>query len=689
MDVAHDLEGNGPWVDLTTSMSAAITQPVSSAQEHPSFRHGVSGRLGPRWLNHLKALFGLPSQRRLARAALLIDQVRHWEQKCGKLSDAELLTLGRQLRGRARGGQALDKLLPEAYGAACAAITRCLNIRLFDVQVAGGVVMHFGALAELATGEGKTVTAILAAFLNALPNLGAHVTTVNDYLAKRDAEWTGPVYNMLGLSVGVLQMKMEDHLRSQAYRCDLTYGTASEFGFDFLRDRLKVRNREGTRKSRLSAWSVQPINLPPLDPLVQRGHHFALVDEADNIFIDEARTPLVISGATRPASAEEQVVYRWADAVSRSMVRDREFTYDEKKHKIELTPEGRQKIRWSSPPSGPKAPAMDKLREHVERALHAYYRFRLDQHYLAENDKLEIIDESTGRRMPDRHWSDGLHQAVEAKENVTVTLPAEHAAQITFQSYFRLYKRLSGMTGTAAQNWRELRRVYKLRVVCVPTNKPVIREHWPEKIFPTEEAKFAAVFEEVVRLRALGRPVLIGTRSVERSEMLSKRLQEAGIEHEVLNARQHEREAQIVSQAGQPGCVMIATNMAGRGTDIKLGPGVIECGGLHVLGTERHESIRIDRQLAGRAGRQGDPGSCQFFLSLDDQLLEALGVNAQEALIALGKEEQHDWQQLRGLFKQAQRRMERRHHRERVDLMLYERQRREILKDLGADPYVD
>lgn len=653
-------------------------------------RHGETGRLGPRWRNHFTALFGLPSQRRLARAALLIDRIRHWEATFSRLTDVELRTLGQQLRGRSRGGASLTKLLPEVYGAGCVAVTRCLNIRLFDVQVAGAVVMHHGALAELATGEGKTVTAILPALLNALPGLGAHVTTVNDYLAKRDAEWTGPVYNLLGLTVGVLRMKMEDAERVKAYRCDLTYGTASEFGFDFLRDRLKVRNGQGAKRSRLSAWSSNPFDLQAFDSLVQRGHQFALVDEADNIFIDEARTPLVISGATRPASEEEQVVYRWSDRLARTLVRDQDFTYDEKKHKIELTPAGRKRLRWSEPPSGPQAPALDKLAEHVQRALHAHFRFRLDQHYLVDNDKIEIIDESTGRRMPDRHWSDGLHQAVEAKEGVTITLPAEHAAQITYQSYFRLYKKLCGMTGTAAQNWRELRRVYKLCVVPVPTNKRMIREHWPDRIFPTEDAKFAAVFDEVVHLRNLGRPVLIGTRSVERSEMLSKRLQAAGIEHETLNARQHEREAEIVAQAGHPGKVTIATNMAGRGTDIKLGPGVAEAGGLHVLGTERHEAVRIDRQLAGRAGRQGDPGSCQFFLSLEDELLEALGIQNQEELMLLGRESgTADWQPFRKLFAKGQRRMERRHYRQRIDLMLYERQRREVLKDLGADPYVD
>jgi preprotein translocase subunit SecA len=335
---------------------------------------------------------------------------------------------------------------------------------------------------------------------------------------------------------------------------------------------------------------------------------------------------------------------------------------------------------------------MDKLQEHVERALHAHYRFRLDQHYMIHKDKIVIVDEGTGRPQPDRHWRDGLHQAVEAKEGVPITVASDHAAQITYQSYFRLYKKLAGMTGTAAQNWWELRRVYKLWVVCVPTNRPVIRQQWPDRIFPTEEAKFDAVVEEIQRLKAQGRPVLIGTRSVEKSEKLSLRLKKLGIEHQVLNARQLEKEAQIVAQAGQPGKVTIATNMAGRGTDIKLGPGVAEAGGLHVLGTERHDARRIDRQLAGRAGRQGDPGSAQFFLSLEDELLEGLGPDQQEELKEFGQRHVNDpidWQRYARLFLKAQRRLERRHRRQRIDLMVYERNRREILKDLGADPYVD
>ncbi|GIW81177.1 MAG: protein translocase subunit SecA 2 [Gemmatales bacterium] len=649
-----------------------------------------ANRMGSRWWNWLKSLVGLPSQRRLARAALRIDAVRYWEDEFLRLADDAIRQKGIRLRGRLRGGETLDQLLPEVFGAVCALAQRHLHVRLFDVQIAAGVVLHEGGLAELATGEGKTFVAMLPAALNALVGKGVHVTTVNDYLARRDADWTRPIYEALGLSVGVLQQRMEDADRQRAYEADITYGTASEFGFDFLRDRLKIRSGLVEQGDVLAPWSGDSCQSSRRSPLVQRGHYFALVDEADNIFIDEARTPLIIANAPGPASAAEQMVFRWADAVARECVRNVHFFYDEKKQTIHLTHEGLQKLRWSNPPMGPNTPAMDKLREHLEHALYAHYRFHRDQHYLIENDKVEIIDEFTGRRMPDRHWREGLHQAVEAKEGVPITKPSEHVAQITFQSYFKQYERLCGMTGTAAQNWRELRRVYGLCVVCVPTNRPVIREHWPDRVFANEEKKFAAVVEEVRRLTALGRPVLIGTRSVEKSEKLSERLREAGIEHQVLNARNHENEARIIAEAGQARRVTIATNMAGRGTDIKLGPGVAEVGGLHVLGTERHEAIRIDRQLQGRAGRQGDPGSCQFFLSLEDELLEGLGPDKQESLREWGRSHlDADCQRFAPLFRKAQKRLERRYYRQRLDLMLHERQRQQILKDLGSDPYVD
>jgi preprotein translocase subunit SecA len=671
-------------------MATAVIHHEAPGTEPVPTRQSGKNRLGFRWFNHLKAWCGTPAQRRLAHAALQVSPIRYWEKEYGKLNDQELRQRGLQLRGRARGGESLDRLLPEAFALVCVAALRTLGLRPFDVQLAGGVVMHRGALAELATGEGKTLTASMPAYLNALTGKGVHVTTVNDYLANRDAEWMGPIFQALGMTIGVLQQQMPDDARARAYRADITYGTASEFGFDFLRDRLKVSGNKAQAQPFWAPWMGGGTSTEPLDPKVQREHNYAIVDEADNIFIDEARTPLIIAAPTRMATAEESVVYLWADQISKTMERDKHFTLDEKKQKIELTEEGRQVVRYSNPPVGPHSHAMDKLHEHIERGLHAHFRFRRDQHYMIEKNKVVIIDEYTGRRMPDRHWREGLHQACEAKESVPITKASDHAAQITFQSYFKLYKKLSGMTGTAAQNWMELRRVYKLWVVTVPTNAPIIRQQWPDRVFPTEDAKFAAVVEEVVRLREQGRGILIGTRSVEKSEKLSQLLHQIGVEHEVLNARFHEREAQVVALAGQRGRVTIATNMAGRGTDIKPDPDVIAAGGLHVLGTERHEARRIDRQLAGRSGRQGDLGSCQFFLALDDELLEGLGPYRQFALLERGRRGGNlNWQNYQPAFMRAQRRVERRHRKQRVDLMLYEKQRQEVLKDLGADPYVD
>jgi preprotein translocase subunit SecA len=715
-------------LDATTVSPGTGTAPVHATIPNVN-------RFGARGLNYAKAWFGMPANRRLAHGALQIAPIRYWEQEFSKLTDPEVRLKGLHLRGRARGGESLDRLLPEAFGLVCVAAFRHTGLRPFDVQLAGGVILHRGAAAELATGEGKTLVATLPVALNAMLGKGVHVTTVNDYLAKRDGDWTSRIYTAVGLTVGVLQQKMAEDERHRAYRCDITYGTASEFGFDFLRDRLKVKSGSGQAVPFWSAWTNFNPQAAAQDPKVQRGHHYALVDEADNIFIDEARTPLVISTGTRLATEDERIVFVWSDGLAKQMVRDQHFTVDEKKQKVELTDLGKQMIRWSNPPMGEHSHAMDKLHEHVERAIHANHRFRRDQHYMVHEDKIVIIDESTGRPQPDRHWNEGLHQAVEAKEGVSINKPSEHAAQITYQSYFKLYTKLAGMSGTVVQNFWELRRVYKLWVVRVPTNRPSQREERADRVYPTEEAKFNAVVEEVQQMRAVGRPVLIGTRSVDKSEKLSAKLQAAGIEHQVLNAKPGnlEREADIVAQAGRTGHVTIATNMAGRGTDILLGGNaetiawgrlrgqfnhqyevppelwrrildeiegqentlderrkVAMAGGLHVLGTERHEAARIDRQLIGRAARQGDPGSSGFFLSLEDELLEGLGPYRQASLRETGAAGgNRNWTSYLPSFFRAQKRVESRHYRQRLDLMHYERQRQEILKDLGADPYVD
>ncbi len=672
-------------------MSSAVVEPPAERVEHPPLSiANVPGRLGPRPVNQILAVTGLPWQRRLSRAALLIHRIRHWEKHYLTSTDAELLSVSQDLRGKARGKYSLDKLLPQAYGLCSVAIQRTLNIRPFDVQLAGGAAMHYGGLVELATGEGKTVTASCPAFLNALVGKGVHVTTVNDYLAKRDAEWIGPVYEKLGLTVGVLQQKMEDSARVAAYKADVTYGTASEFGFDFLRDRLKLR---GGQAQTAPFWAPFLAGAAPakMDPRVQRELHYAIVDEADSIFIDEAKTPLIIANPTRAAEPEEQVVFQWADQIAREMRRDEHFTLNLKKDKIEITDIGRHMVRYSNPPTGKNAKAMDKLLESVERALHAYYRFSRDQHYMINKEgKIIIIDEGTGRPMPDRHWRDGLHQAVEAKEKVQINMPSDHAAQITFQNFYRLYAKLAGMSGTLIPNFWELRKVYRRWTSKVPTNKPTRRTVFPDQVFPTEDAKFDAVVKTTQKMVATNRPVLIGTRTVEASKKLSAKLTAVGIVHRVLNAEQNEGEAEIIAQAGQPRTVTVATNMAGRGTDIKLGVGVAEAGGLHVIGTERHEAERIDRQLQGRAGRQGDPGSAQFVLSLEDQLLEGLGSAKQAELAALGRTGgNRDWNEYAPLFRVAQQRIERKHYRQRLDLMNYDKHRQEMLQDIGADPYVD
>jgi preprotein translocase subunit SecA len=724
-------------MSTTVSTNDIPAQEATGRVPHAITRGNVN-RFGPRWMTWLKLLVtGSPSKRRLAHGALQIAPIRYWEKEYAKLTDKELLQIGYRLKGRARGGESLDQLLPEVFGLSSEVAYRNVGLRPFDVQLAAGVVLHNGALAEVATGEGKTLIATAPAALNALMGKGVHVTTVNDYLALRDGDWTSNIYNAMGLSVGILQQKMEDSDRKLAYGADITYGTASEFGFDFLRDRLKLKGGAVTQAPFWSAWVTSPNGQKgaPQDPKVQREHHFALVDEADNIFIDEARTPLIIASPTRPATEEESVVYKWADDVVRRMEPHQHFFLDERKQKLELTDLGRHLIRYANPPRGKNSHAMDKLHEHIERSLHAHYKFRRDQHYLIEDGKIVIIDESTGRRMPDRHWREGLHQACEAKEGVQITKASDHAAQVTYQTFFKLYTKLCGMSGTAVQNFWELLRVYKLWVVCVPTNRPCVRHHATDRVFGTEEEKLDAVVAEVQEMRDKGRPVLIGTRSVEKSEKVSSRLDAIGIPHQVLNARPglQEKEADIVAQAGRKGAVTIATNMAGRGTDILMGGNaetiawaklrdqyhsrrdvppdiwkqtveeieaehlireqreeVLAAGGLHVLATERNEALRIDRQLQGRAARQGDPGSAQFFVSLDDQLLEGLGPDAQEDLEAVGqKGGRRSWQSYLPLFQKAQRALEKRHYRQRLDLMMYEKNRMEVLKELGADPYVD
>ncbi len=536
-----------------------------------------------------------------------VDAVNSWEPEISALSDADLRAKTQEFRRRHEEGAALGELLPEAFAVAREAAKRVLGMRHFDVQVMGGVVLFEGKISEMKTGEGKTLVATLPVYLEAIADRGVHVVTVNDYLAKRDSEWMGKVYEFLGLKVGLLQAQMEPPWRRVAYQADVTYGTNNEFGFDYLRDNMAV----------------------DVEEMVQRGHHYAIVDEVDSILIDEARTPLIISGAPEKAAD----IYRSFAQIVPRLKDSEDFEIDEKTRTVAITEAGVAKVE--------KALKIDNLYDHVNsqlvnhlnQALRAHTLFRKDVDYVIKDGEIIIVDEFTGRLMVGRRYSEGLHQAIEAKEKVRIREENQTLATITLQNYFRMYEKLAGMTGTAATEADEFRHIYKLETVTIPTHMPMIRADMADLIYKTEQAKFNAVVEDIVERHGRGQPVLVGTISIERSERLSAMLKKRGVKHEVLNAKYHEREAEIIALAGQAHAVTIATNMAGRGTDIVLGEGVVDLGGLHVIGTERHESRRIDNQLRGRSGRQGDPGSSQFYLSLEDDLLKLFGMDRVKSMM--------------------------------------------------------
>ncbi|MFA5757748.1 MAG: preprotein translocase subunit SecA, partial [Smithellaceae bacterium] len=528
-------------------------------------------------------------------------EVNHHEKELMSLGDAELKAKTSAFREKLKNGLTLDDILPEAFAVAREASRRTLMMRPFDVQVIGGIVLHEGKIAEMKTGEGKTLAATMPLYLNALSGKGCHVVTVNDYLARRDAEWMSPIYHFLGLTVGVIVHGMDDDERRKAYAADITYGTNNEFGFDYLRDNMKFS----------------------LEDYVQREFNFAIVDEVDSILIDEARTPLIISGA----SEESTDKYYKINQIIPRLRKDADYTIEEKSRTVVLTEEGVSHVEQLLNVQNLYEPRNIEIVHHVNQALRAHTLFKRDVDYLVKEGQVIIVDEFTGRVMPGRRYSDGLHQALEAKEKVKIEKENQTLASITFQNYFRMYKKLAGMTGTADTEAEEFKKIYNLEVVVMPTNMPMIRQDHNDLIYKTEPEKIKAVIEEVKALNKAGRPVLIGTISIEKSELLSKYLTRAGVKHHVLNAKNHEKEAEIVAQAGQAGQVTISTNMAGRGTDIKLGEKVAELGGLHILGTERHESRRIDNQLRGRSGRQGDNGSSRFYLSLEDDLLRVFGAD--------------------------------------------------------------
>lgn len=626
---------------------------------------------------------------RIARWEQYLPRIAAYEPDLMGLNDYDLRKRSLSVRYRAKAGESLERLLPEAFALVREAGRRRLNMRHFDVQLLGGIAMHHRSIAEMQTGEGKTLTATLPMYLAALHGKGTHLATVNDYLARRDADWMRPIYEALGLTVGVVETQMPQAERRKAYACDVTYGTAKEFGFDFLRDRLLLRRTAEGQIDFLGGMLGQTSQAGGEKP-VQRAHQFIVVDEADSILIDEARTPLIISALPTEEAKIAVEAYKWSAEIAPQFVEDEHFEYDHEKREAYLTLAGRQLARRLHKPPALDSMGMYTIYEFVERAIKVARDFILDRQYVSHNGEIVIVDEFTGRLAEGRKWRSGIHQAVEAKEGVKVTVETGQAARITVQDYFLRYERLAGMTGTARSSARELHKIYKLHVVTIPTNRPAIRERLPTQVFGTSDEKWAAIVKEVEQLHAQGRPILIGTRSIDKSEHLSKLLSGAGIEHQVLNANQIAAEAEIVANAGQPRRVTVSTNMAGRGTDIKLGAGVIEKGGLHVICTEMHDSARIDRQLVGRCGRQGDPGSFRQYLSLDDEILiNGLGPKRGKKLAEAGRNGAKSFNSYASLFSTAQKKIEKRHFVDRKILMHHEKERKKIQVQMGQDPYLD
>lgn len=638
---------------------------------------------------HVQSIGAGPVGRRLARWSLLLPKIEAFEPELRALTDHELRKRSLSLRYRAKAQEPLDKLLPEAFALVREAGRRTIGMRHFDVQMLGGIAMHYNSIAEMQTGEGKTLTATLPLYLNALTGQGVHLATVNDYLARRDAEWMRPIYEILGMSVGVVETQMSQPQRRKAYECDITYGTAKEFGFDFLRDRLLLRRIREGQFDFLGGMLGQDSTAGSEKP-VQRGAHFALVDEADSILIDEARTPLIISALPSEAQKIAVECYKWAAEVTKQFEEDEHYEYDHEKKTAELTASGRQLVRMLPKPEAMDSVGMFTIYDYIERAIKVERAFILDRTHVIVDGEIVIVDEFTGRLAEGRKWRDGIHQAVEAKEGVEVTVETGQAARVTIQDFFLRYEKLAGMTGTAWSSARELRKIYKLQVVPIPTNRPAIRQRLPDSVYGTSDAKWEAIVEEVREIHATGRPILIGTRSIDKSVLLSRMLNAVGIEHQVLNANHIAEEADVVARAGLPGKVTVSTNMAGRGTDIKLGEGVQELGGLHVICTEMHDSARIDRQLIGRCGRQGDPGTYHQFLALDDEiLLNGLGPKKSRRLKAIGENSPGPFRSYASLFRKAQRKIERRHYRDRKVMMHYEKERKKVQAQMGADPYLD
>lgn len=642
-------------------------------------------------LGIIEKIFGNYSDKELKRVYPIVEKINNLRPEMNALSDEQLKAKTDEFKKRLEDGETLDDILPEAFAVVREAGKRVLNMEHFDVQLIGGIILHQGRIAEMKTGEGKTLVSTLPAYLNALTGKGVHIVTVNDYLAKRDSEWMGQIHEFLGLSVGVILHDMEKNERQAAYACDITYATNNELGFDYLRDNMVVYEKD----------------------LVQRNLSYAIIDEVDSVLIDEARTPLIISGS----SGKSTQLYKVADSFVKTLQKGRvlnedeamnpltrtelqeegDFVTDEKAKTSTLTQEGIKKAERFFNLENLADPDNMEIQHHINNALKANNNMHLDKDYVVKDGEVIIVDEFTGRMMPGRRYSDGLHQAIEAKEGVDVNRESKTLATITFQNFFNKYEKKSGMTGTALTEEGEFRQIYGMDVIVIPTNKPVLRKDHTDVVYKTKDAKFRAVVEDIRKSYEKLQPVLVGTVNIDTSEMLSSMLKKAGIKHQVLNAKYHEREAEIVALAGQKGAVTIATNMAGRGTDIKLEEGVQEIGGLKIVGTERHESRRIDNQLRGRAGRQGDPGESRFFISLEDDLMRLFGSERVSKMIdALGipEDEPIEHKMLTKAIENAQKKVEANNFSVRKRLLEYDRvmnEQREIIYDerkqvlLGAD----
>jgi len=627
--------------------------------------------------NALTKVFGSKNDREIKALRKVVARINDLESSIEPLSDNELQEKTVEFRGRIDKGESLDDLLPEAFAVCREAAKRVLGERHYDVQLIGAIVLHQGKIAEMKTGEGKTLTSTAAVYLNALSGKGVHVVTVNDYLASRDVEWMGQVYRFLGLTTGSIIHDMDDNARREAYAADVTYGTNNEFGFDYLRDNMKF----------------------DIADFCQRGFNYAIVDEVDSILIDEARTPLIISG---PADMSTDM-YLKVDRIMKNFKEGEHYTKEEKDRQVMLTDEGVMLGEELLKVDNLYDPQNINQLHHINQALKAHVLFQRDVDYIVKNGEVIIVDEFTGRTMEGRRYSDGLHQALEAKEGVKIEKENQTLASITFQNYFRMYDKLAGMTGTADTEAPEFKKIYNLDVIVIPTNQDMIRLDHPDVIYKNQKAKYRAIIQEIKELYDKGQPVLVGTISIDVSEKISKMLTKEKIPHEVLNAKQHEREAEIIADAGQKGKITIATNMAGRGTDIKLGQGIQDLGGLHILGTSRHESRRIDNQLRGRSGRQGDPGTSRFFLSLEDDLLRIFGSDRLSGIMdKLGMEEDEpiEHSMISKAIENAQRKVEghnfdiRKHLLEYDDVMNKQReviygQRREVLKSDDVHEIVD